>query len=82
MKSFDITKFKNHLTNKLNIPVGFSDPKIWLDTGNFALNRLISGSYIKGVPLGKVTMFAGESGCLPGTAKVKIRYKKKDEETK
>jgi len=62
MKSFDVTKFKNHLTNKLNIPVGFSDPKIWLDTGNFALNRLISGSYIRGVPLGKVTMFAGESG--------------------
>jgi len=61
-KTFDVSKFKNHLTNKLDIPVGFSDPKVWLDTGNYALNRLISGNYNGGVPLGKVTMFAGESG--------------------
>lgn len=58
----DLTKFKKHLTDKLGIPIGFSDPKIWLDTGNYALNRLISGDYRNGVPLGKVTMFAGESG--------------------
>lgn len=58
----DLTKFRKHLTDKLNIPVGFSDPKIWLDTGNYGFNRLISGDYNKGVPLGKVTMFAGESG--------------------
>lgn len=58
----DLTKFRKLLTGKLNIPVGFSDPKIWLDTGNYAFNRLISGDYDRGVPLGKVTMFAGESG--------------------
>jgi len=61
MKTVNTTKFLNQL-NKLNIPVGFSDPKIWIDTGNFALNRLISGDYNNGVPIGKVTMFAGESG--------------------
>ncbi len=59
MKTVNTTKFLNQL-NKLNIPVGFSDPKIWIDSGNFALNRLISGDYNNGVPIGKVTMFAGE----------------------
>lgn len=62
MKTFDATKFKKHLTEKLDIPVGFSDPKIWINTGNYALNRLVSGSYDGGIPLSKVTMFAGESG--------------------
>ena len=61
-KTTDLSKFKKSLTDKLGIPVGFADPKIWLDTGNYALNRLISGSYENGVPLGKVTMLAGESG--------------------
>lgn len=58
----DVSKFRKRLTDKLGIPVGFSDPKIWIDTGNYAFNRLISGDYNRGVPLGKVTMFAGESG--------------------
>lgn len=62
MKTFDVTKFKKKLTDKLDIPVGFSDPKIWINTGNYALNRLISGNYYGGVPLSKVTMLAGESG--------------------
>lgn len=62
MKTFDVTKFKRTLTDKMNIPVGFSDPKIWINTGNYSLNRLISGDYNGGIPLSKVTMFAGESG--------------------
>ena len=41
---------------------GFNDPTDWISTGNFALNYLISGDFHKGVPLGKVTVFAGESG--------------------
>ena len=31
-------------------------------TGNFALNYLLSGDFTKGIPLGKVSVFAGESG--------------------
>lgn len=58
--TFDASKLRKQLTEKLNIPVGFSDPKIWIGTGNYALNRLISGDYNRGVPLSKVTMFAGE----------------------
>jgi recombination protein RecA len=41
---------------------GFNDPTDWISTGNYALNYLISGDFQKGVPLGKVSVFAGESG--------------------
>jgi RecA/RadA recombinase len=41
---------------------GFNDPQDWISTGNFALNYLLSGDFRKGVPLGKVSVFAGESG--------------------
>ena len=42
--------------------VGFRDPDTWVSTGNYTLNKLISGEFHKGIPLGKVTVFAGESG--------------------
>ena len=41
---------------------GFNDPTDWISTGNYALNYLISGDFHRGVPMGKVTVFAGESG--------------------
>lgn len=41
---------------------GFNDPTDWISTGNYALNYLISGDWNKGIPLGKVSVFAGESG--------------------
>jgi RecA/RadA recombinase len=41
---------------------GFNDPTDWISTGNFALNFLLSGDFKKGIPLGKVAVFAGESG--------------------
>lgn len=44
------------------VSVGFHDPDTWVSTGNLALNYRISGDFKKGIPLGKVTMFAGESG--------------------
>jgi recombination protein RecA len=62
-KPFDISKFKRGVTKNIEgLSVGFSDPKDWISTGSYALNFLISGDFHKGVPLGKVTVFAGESG--------------------
>jgi RecA/RadA recombinase len=62
-KAFDISKFRRGLTKSVKgLSVGFRDPNTWISTGNYTLNRLISGDFFKGVPLGKVTMFAGESG--------------------
>lgn len=62
-KSFDISKFRKSITKSIDgLGIGFNDPDTWISTGNYALNYLISGSFTKGVPLGKVTIFAGESG--------------------
>ena len=62
-KSFDISKFRKSLTKSIEgLGVGFNDPTDWISTGNYSLNYLISGDFFKGIPLGKVTVFAGESG--------------------
>ena len=62
-KAFDISKFRKSITKSIDgLGIGFNDPTDWISTGNYALNYLISGSFYKGVPLGKVTVFAGESG--------------------
>ena len=34
----------------------------WINTGSYIFNKVISGSYLKGVPHGRVTGLAGESG--------------------
>jgi recombination protein RecA len=62
-KAFDPTKFRTALTKSISgMSAGFNDPTDWISTGNYALNYLISGDFNKGVPMGKVTVFAGESG--------------------
>ena len=62
-KAFDPTKFRTSLTKSITgMSAGFNDPTDWISTGNYALNYLVSGDFNKGVPLGKVTVFAGESG--------------------
>ena len=62
-KAFDISKFRKSITKSIDgLGIGFNDPTDWISTGNYALNYLISGDFFKGVPLGKVTVFAGESG--------------------
>ncbi len=62
-KAFDISKFRKSITKSIEgLSIGFNDPTDWVSTGNFALNYLISGEFNRGIPLGKVTVFAGESG--------------------
>ena len=62
-KAFDISKFRKSITKSIDgLGIGFNDPTDWISTGNYALNYLISGHFDRGVPLGKVTVFAGESG--------------------
>ena len=62
-KPFDLTKFRTGLTKSIDgISAGFHDPQDWISTGNYTLNYLISGDFNRGVPLGKVSVFAGESG--------------------
>jgi len=42
----------------------------WLDSGNYALNKAISGSYLKGLPFGRVVEIFGE----PSTCKSLLTY--------
>ena len=59
-KAFDISKFRKSITKSIDgLGIGFNDPTDWISTGNYALNYLISGDFFRGVPLGKVTVFAG-----------------------
>ena len=63
VKAFDVSKFRKTLTKSITgMSSGFNDPTDWISTGNYALNYLVSGDFNKGIPLGKVTVFAGESG--------------------
>jgi len=62
-KPFDVSKFRREITKSIEgLSIGYNDPTDWISTGNYGLNYLISGDFNKGVPLGKVTVFAGESG--------------------
>jgi recombination protein RecA len=62
-KPFDISKFRKEITKSIDgLSIGFNDPTDWISTGNYALNYLISGDFNRGIPLGKVTVFAGDSG--------------------
>ncbi len=62
-KPFDVSKFRKSITKAIDgISVGFRDPDTWISTNNYALNYLISGDFNRGIPMGKVTVFAGESG--------------------
>jgi len=62
-RPFDISKFRKSLTKNITgISTGFNDPDTWISTGSYGLNFLVSGDFYRGVPMGKVTVFAGESG--------------------
>ena len=62
-KPFDVSKFRKSITKAVpGLSVGFNDPDTWISTGNYTLNKLISNDFEKGIPLGKVTVLAGESG--------------------
>lgn len=62
-KPLDLSKFRTSITKSISgISAGYNDPQTWISTGNYTLNKLISNDFKKGIPLGKVTMFAGETG--------------------
>lgn len=54
--------FKKQMTKMSSLVLDFGPPKFWYSTGNYALNKIISGSFRKGIPQGRVTCLAGPSG--------------------
>lgn len=57
-----LAAFKKEVAKLDTVSVGLPETTHWLSTGNFALNRALSGDFKKGVPLAKITLFAGPSG--------------------
>jgi len=48
---------------KIDVTVGSGEPpRYWYSTGNVILNRIISGSFFRGIPQGRVTGLVGPSG--------------------
>lgn len=48
---------------KSGISIGESEPpRYWFSTGNHVLNKVISGSYMRGIPQGRLLSFSGPSG--------------------
>lgn len=62
VEPFDFSKIRKDRSKRLGLRAGFDDPITWIDTGNYALNKMISDHFDRGVPLGAVTVFAGEPG--------------------
>jgi recombination protein RecA len=57
-----LANFKKEVAKLDTVGVGIKTTESWLSTGNYALNRALSGDFKKGIPLSKLTLFAGPSG--------------------
>jgi len=56
-----LAKFRREISKLENVNTDFSPPGKWYSTGNYALNRSLSGSYFKAIPQGRITAFVGPS---------------------
>jgi recombination protein RecA len=56
-----LKKFRKEIQKLENVSSEFSPPGFWYSTGNYALNRALSGSYFKAIPQGRLTAFVGPS---------------------
>ncbi len=57
-----LSKFKKELDKMDGIGTSSTPPRYWYSSGNYVLNKIISGSFFKGIPQGRVTDLAGPSG--------------------
>ena len=54
--------FKKNVEKLGTVGVGITNPQFWYSTGNYALNKILSGSYFRAIPEGRVTGWVGPSG--------------------
>lgn len=54
--------FEKSLTDVEGITSSSEPPRYWFSTGNHVMNRIISGSFYKGIPQGRITGLAGPAG--------------------
>ena len=57
-----LDKFKKEVAKLDTVGVGIRTTEEWLTTGNLALNRALSGDFLRGIPLSKISLMAGPSG--------------------
>ena len=57
-----LTRYKKEVSKLENVSTDFRPPSHWYTTGNFAVNKILSGSFYNGVPQSRVTILAGPSG--------------------
>ena len=53
--------YKKEISKLENVTMDFRPPSHWYTTGNFAVNKILSGDFHKGIPQGRVTILAGPS---------------------
>jgi RecA/RadA recombinase len=62
-KELDFLKGFNKDVSKIEgISLSAQAPKFWISTGSHVINKIISGSYQKGIPQGRLALIAGPSG--------------------
>lgn len=54
--------FQKELEDIDGIGTSSEPPRYWYSMGNYVLNKIMSGSFYKGIPQGRVTNLAGPSG--------------------
>lgn len=57
-----VEEFDKDLEKMEGVGTSSLPPRYWYSTGNYVLNRIISGSYYNGIPQGRITDLAGPSG--------------------
>ena len=57
-----INDFKKAAEKLESVSVGISKPAHWYSTGNYGLNRIACGSYLRGIPESRIILLAGPSG--------------------
>lgn len=53
--------FRKQLDAIENVSTDFRPPLYFFHTGNYAINRILSGDYFRGIPQGRISLLAGPS---------------------
>lgn len=67
-----LKKHKEKVGNIEGVTTNSAPPSYWTTTGNYVVNKILSGSFNKGVGQGRVLGIVGPSGCLPDGEMVEI----------
>ncbi len=57
-----LNDFNKQLEKMDGVSTSSAPPRYWYSTGNHVLNKIISGSFDRGIPQGRITTLAGPSG--------------------